>query len=75
MRLHTSMFTDTITVHAGDQHVTIAPGAEVDLDQPVGPGTLEQALGSLASGFAESTPAEKPAPSPRRAATSAPTKE
>ena len=53
MRQFRSLYTDALTVHAGDAHVHIAPGSTVDLDDVIAPGvTLGDALGYLTmSGF------------------------
>lgn len=61
MRLMVSCLTDTVTVHAGDLHLPIAPGAVVDFDTPVGSGTLEDALGACAQSFHPCTE-EEPGP-------------
>lgn len=50
MRLMVSTFTDVIAVLG---HVTIRPGDVVDFDQPVGRGTLADALGAHVAGFAD----------------------
>lgn len=52
MRLMVSRLTDTVTVHAGDRHVAIAPGAVVDFDEHLGAATLESHMGHLAASFA-----------------------
>jgi hypothetical protein len=50
MRLMVSTFTDVISVLG---HATIRPGDLVDFDQPVGKGTLADALGPHTAGFVE----------------------
>lgn len=51
MRRCVSRFTDVITVHAGDTHRAIQPGEIVDLDEPIGAGTLADALGAHTARF------------------------
>lgn len=51
MKRMQSTMTDTVTVHAGDQHVAIAPGDVVDFDQPLGASTLGAELGPHAEQF------------------------
>lgn len=59
MRYATSIFTDVVTVHAGAEHRSIAPGEVVDLDEIVGARTLGDALGSMIDGFAIDKPVKK----------------
>lgn len=50
MRLMVSTFTDVVSVLG---HATIRPGDLVDFDQPVGRGTLADALGPHTAGFTD----------------------
>lgn len=71
-RLKVSTLTDTLTIHAGDTHLAIAPGQTVDLDQACGAGTLEDALGPHAGAFVDPPVAEAVRPSPTRKRADAP---
>ncbi len=75
MRIRRSQLTDAVTVHAGADHLTITPGQAVDLDRPIGAGTLAEALGPLVAAFVEDpvvedVPGKKPGEPKRQPATS-----
>lgn len=62
MRQYVSRLTDTVTVHAADQHRHIRPGDLVDLDEVVGGSTLGAHLGPRLAGFDAVSDPAIPAP-------------